>query len=237
MPTNTLKHEHVREYVLSLIRSGRLKPGDKTPSEYALANRFAANKTTCNKAMAVLVAEGYVERRKGAGTFVADTQAKGLPTIGVYMNLRPGSYFSQLLIAIQEEAYSRGYGLVFFQSVPFDSERQYEELLRYILASGIKGIIINRPDQPEFPSIHNLYLDTSVPDAKASQIQIDHWKEAHSLRSISSITATPRSPLSLRIFRVATCSRAPTGSSPSLKTTGWENRLCGFMPFQNLSTT
>lgn len=177
----TLKHEHIRSFVLGSIRSGRLKPGDKAPSEYALAQRFSANKTTCNKAISALVAEGYLKRRKGAGTFVMDPFAKGIPAIGIYMNLRPGSYFSQLLISVEEEAQARGYGLFFFQSVPFESERQFEELQRYILATGIKGIIINRPYQKEFPSIHNLYLDTSVPHEGVHRVQINHWKGGYLL--------------------------------------------------------
>jgi GntR family transcriptional regulator, arabinose operon transcriptional repressor len=181
MSISRLKHESIREYVLGAIRAGRLRIGDKAPSEYALAKRFDVNKTTCNKAISTLVAEGYLERRKGAGTFIVNPKAKGVPAIGIYMNLRPGSYFSQLLIAIQEEAYARGYGLFFFQSLSFESLHQFEELQQHILASGVRGMIINRPYQKEFPSIYNLYVDTSVPDEKANQIQIDHFKGGYLL--------------------------------------------------------
>ncbi len=174
MSTPLSKHEIVREYVLGAIRSGRLKVGDKAPSEYSLAKRFQANKTTCNKALSGLVVQGYLERRKGAGTFVANPIAKGMPSIGISMNLRPSSYFSHLLVAIQEGACARGYGLCFFQSHPFNSEREILEHQRYIVATGIKGIIVNRPDQREIPSIPNLYLDTSVPHKTANQVQIDH---------------------------------------------------------------
>jgi DNA-binding LacI/PurR family transcriptional regulator len=176
MSPSLSQHEIVREYVLGAIRSGRLKVGEKAPSEYSLAARLKVNKTTCNKALSGLVAQGYLERRRGAGTFVADPLASGIPVVGIWMNLRPSSYFSQLLIATQEGAFARGYGLCFFQSRPFHSEREITENQRHIMATGIKGIIINRPDQREIPSIPNLYLDTSVPHKTANQVQIDHAK-------------------------------------------------------------
>jgi DNA-binding LacI/PurR family transcriptional regulator len=174
--TRLARHEIVREYVLGAIRSGRLKVGEKSPSEYSLSRRFKVNKTTCNKALSGLVAQGYLERRRGAGTFVANPIADKIPAIGIWMNLRPSSYFSQLLISIQEGAFARGYALCFFQSRSFDSERGILEHQRHIVATGIKGIIVNRPDQREIPSIPNLYLDTSAPHKTANQVQIDHAK-------------------------------------------------------------
>jgi len=171
------KHLTVRNFILGGIRSGRLRPGDKAPSEYALAQRFKINKTTCNKAVSMLVEDGYLERRKGAGTFVIDEYAKVAPAIGVFINLRPGSFFSHMLIGIQEEAAARGYSVSFFQAP--SGETDMERFRRHITSTGIKGLIINRPFVKPMPGMQNLYLNTSVPNEPVNQVQTDDFNAGY----------------------------------------------------------
>ena len=171
---HTQKHLTVRNYILGLIRSGRLRPGEKAPSEQALATRFKINKTTCNKAVAMLVADGYLARRIGAGTYAVEEFAKNAPMIGVLINLRPGSFFAHLLVGIQEEAASRGYGVLFFQSPT--GEFDVEKFRQYVLATGIKGLVINRPFVKPFPKVHNIYLNTAAPVGEVlDQVQTDDF--------------------------------------------------------------
>jgi GntR family transcriptional regulator of arabinose operon len=167
---HTQKHLTVRNYILGLIRSGRLRPGEKAPSEQALATRFKINKTTCNKAVAMLVADGYLARRIGAGTYAVEEFAKNAPMIGVLINLRPGSFFAHLLVGIQEEAALRGYGVLFFQSPTGDFD--LEKFRQYVLATGIKGLVINQP----FAKVHNVYLNTAAPVGEVmDQVQTDDF--------------------------------------------------------------
>jgi GntR family phosphonate transport system transcriptional regulator len=51
----------------------RYKPGDKLPTEAALADRFGVNRHTVRHGVSVLVEEGLVRTRRGAGAFVAAT--------------------------------------------------------------------------------------------------------------------------------------------------------------------
>jgi GntR family phosphonate transport system transcriptional regulator len=55
------------------ISEGRYTPGDKLPSEAALADRFGVNRHTVRHALSQLVKEGLVRTRRGAGAFVAAT--------------------------------------------------------------------------------------------------------------------------------------------------------------------
>ena len=66
--------EQVREVIREAIMSGRLKPGDKLPSEDSLAEQFHVSKTAVREALGQLVAEGLIEKRRGAtgGSFVAE---------------------------------------------------------------------------------------------------------------------------------------------------------------------
>lgn len=56
-----------------LIEAGQVVPGDKLPTTRDLAKRFAMSRAAAVAAFELLIAEGFVEARVGAGTFVAAT--------------------------------------------------------------------------------------------------------------------------------------------------------------------
>ena len=172
-PADLSKHSQIREYLLSRIRRGLLATGEKIPSEYTLAKRFQVNKTTANKAVSTLVADGFLTRRKGAGTFVANQFARVTPTIGFYTSLRHSSYFTHLLIGAEEEAVARGYSLIFFQFPGWGAETDMDKFWKYIASTGVKGLIINRPFQQPLDQIPTLFLDTTVPSEDVDQVQVD----------------------------------------------------------------
>jgi GntR family phosphonate transport system transcriptional regulator len=53
------------------IAAGRYRPGDKLPTEAALAARFDVNRHTVRRALAALTEAGTIFTRRGAGAFVA----------------------------------------------------------------------------------------------------------------------------------------------------------------------
>lgn len=55
------------------LAEGRYHLGDKLPTEAALADRFGVNRHTVRHGISVLVDEGLVRTRRGAGAFVAAT--------------------------------------------------------------------------------------------------------------------------------------------------------------------
>jgi len=69
--------DKVRGILKEAIYGRRLKPGDKLPSEEDLRNQFKVSKTVMREALGQLVAEGLIEKRRGAmgGSFVAEGNA------------------------------------------------------------------------------------------------------------------------------------------------------------------
>lgn len=61
------------------IVGGKLSPGDRLAGEFALAERFAANRHTVRRALAVLADEGVLRAEHGRGTFVADARRLSYP--------------------------------------------------------------------------------------------------------------------------------------------------------------
>lgn len=64
-------HRQIYEEVRALILDGRLARGTRLPSTRALAGEFGVSRNTAQAAYDQLLAEGYIEGRVGAGSFVA----------------------------------------------------------------------------------------------------------------------------------------------------------------------
>lgn len=63
----------IAETLTAEIASGHYRPGDKLPTEAALAARFGVNRHTVRHALASLSEAGAVHARRGAGVFVTAT--------------------------------------------------------------------------------------------------------------------------------------------------------------------
>src|SRR6266571_5781909 len=70
-PNGTPAYKRIQSAILKRIERGHLKPGDVVDSERELAKIHHVSLMTARHALAVLEREGMVERRRGAGTFVA----------------------------------------------------------------------------------------------------------------------------------------------------------------------
>lgn len=62
------RYEMIAEYLRGLVAAG--EPGDRLPSEAELCEQFDVSRMTARQAVQLLASDGWVERRRGAGTFV-----------------------------------------------------------------------------------------------------------------------------------------------------------------------
>lgn len=67
----TPAYKRIRSVIWKRIKTGQLKPGDVVDSERDLARIHQVSLMTARHALTSLEREGIVERRRGAGTFVA----------------------------------------------------------------------------------------------------------------------------------------------------------------------
>ncbi len=65
----------IAETLTAEMAQGHYGPGDKLPTEAALASRFGVNRHTVRHALATLSEAGLVHARRGAGVFVAQRPA------------------------------------------------------------------------------------------------------------------------------------------------------------------
>ena len=96
------KQRETRQRVLDLIEN--LNVGDSIPSERQLAGDLGVSRLTVRAALDELVREGYLLRRRGAGTFVAEPKvAKGMTISSFSEDMRqrgltPGSRTLELQV-------------------------------------------------------------------------------------------------------------------------------------------
>src|SRR3954466_14179869 len=76
------KLDRVYRHLHGEIVRGRFRTGERLPTEEALADRFGYSRTTVAKAIRMLAQQGFVERRRRAGSFVRAGSAVRSQLIG-----------------------------------------------------------------------------------------------------------------------------------------------------------
>ena len=94
-------YQRIQTGIRKGIESGELKPGDLVASERELAKRHKVSLMTARHALGGLEREGVVERRRGAGTFVASPKIhfNKLMSYSEHMSSRGLSPRSRVLVA------------------------------------------------------------------------------------------------------------------------------------------
>ncbi len=102
------KHQLISESLREQIAAGKFAASRRLPSETALARRFGVSRPTAARALRDLQAEGLVERRVGAGTFVREPEPASATrslTVGLYA---PGLGDTEVLEPICNEIMRAG---------------------------------------------------------------------------------------------------------------------------------
>jgi len=71
-------HKQIYDGFLSVIVDGNMRPGQRVPSSRTLSIELGISRIPVLNAYAQLLAEGYFESRKGAGTFVSESLPESL---------------------------------------------------------------------------------------------------------------------------------------------------------------
>lgn len=71
-PKKTRLYENIIEQLLSLIKDGTLKPGDKLPTERKLSEELGVSRTAIREALRSLEVLGYIHSKVGGGTYISE---------------------------------------------------------------------------------------------------------------------------------------------------------------------
>jgi GntR family transcriptional regulator, arabinose operon transcriptional repressor len=136
----TNKYQQIVNWIKTEVQAGSILPGDKLPSESELCSRFAVSRSAVRQALTTMVHEGWLESRKGIGTFCT---AKRNPRSGelAFVSFFAASYiFPGIITAFERTAGRNGYHMIFNQSES-DLEKE-RSILRKLKQKGVDGVAI-----------------------------------------------------------------------------------------------
>lgn len=94
-------HHRIRTDLEAKILSGQWHPGHRIPYEHELMAQYGCARMTVNRAIAALAGAGLIERRRRAGSFVAQPRMQSavleIPDIAVEVASRGGVYGYELI--------------------------------------------------------------------------------------------------------------------------------------------
>lgn len=107
-PVDLPLYQQVKDYILELINSGKLRPGMRIESEAELVAGLNVSRMTVNRALRELTTEGRLCRRQGQGTFVAVKKPQAalftIQSIADEIRERGGLYSCSIHLLQEEKA-------------------------------------------------------------------------------------------------------------------------------------
>lgn len=112
-------HTQLRDALRLLILSGALKPQTRIPSIRHLSKTLGVSRNTIVSAFDQMTAEGYLESRRGAGCWVADTHAlRAITETGSLLSQSPGLSKRGEIMASQPKLQSIPGKVAFHPGIP-----------------------------------------------------------------------------------------------------------------------
>jgi len=166
----------IKNELLDRIRNGELRPGDKVEHEEIIAKQYDCARATVHRAIRELAEEGYVERKRRAGTHVASAGTRAtrvtIPLVRQEIEARGARYRFEMLaqaITKTDDVSAKALGLVpddealFLRCVHFANDTPFQLEERWINLQ-----VVPEAKQAKFDDINpNEWLVQSSPYSEA----------------------------------------------------------------------
>jgi GntR family histidine utilization transcriptional repressor len=98
----------IKQSICDAVRDGRLKAGDRVPSEAEIVDQFNVSRMTANRALRELQAAGVIVRRAGIGSFISEPKPIGqmieIRNIADEIRARGHAYRARVIQNVAERA-------------------------------------------------------------------------------------------------------------------------------------
>lgn len=151
---NKPKYQVIADEIKGKILDKSYHVGMLLPTEKQFQDNYQVSRYTIRKAMDILVAEGYIKKRKGAGSYVSYSflnaqQTTGTKKIGVIVTYLSDYIFPSIIRGIEHVLRDNGYSLILASTNNnHDEERKCLEMM---LNQGVTGLII----EPTKSNVYN----------------------------------------------------------------------------------
>jgi GntR family transcriptional regulator, arabinose operon transcriptional repressor len=142
------KYAQIKTDLSIQILEGQLRPHDRIPSLNEITQKYKVSKITARRVLNDLVTEGLVYASRGRGSFVSDDVARQNKrvareknrSLGVVFEHASGSFMSDIIMGIDEEAFDRKAQITLCLSNN-SYEREAENLER-LVQQGVDRILL-----------------------------------------------------------------------------------------------
>jgi LacI family transcriptional regulator len=184
-------YQRVKQELLAAIAAGEYSPGRPFVTQREICERFGVSHATAVRALNDLATEGYVVRRRGQGTFVADQPPAGPATADrtiACILQNHGPHVSQLLAGVEAASTELGYRL-FLNHCEGDTIRE-DQALRTALDHDVSGIIVYPAEGSETVGAYAevrrrgvplVMVDRYRPDLATDVVVADNYGAGHQL--------------------------------------------------------
>jgi len=139
------KYQQIAFDIKNKIINSEYQVGKLLPTEKQLQLQFKVSRHTIRQAMGILVNEGYVIKKKGAGTYVTNTfisknSNNEQKKIGVVVTYLSDYIFPSIIRGIEKVLKENGYSLIL--SSTNNNHEEERRCLEMMLDQGVQGLII-----------------------------------------------------------------------------------------------
>lgn len=155
------QYKKVLDYILSEIGSGRLRQGDRLPSEKKLCEKFSLSRQTVRHATGELEKRGVITRVRGSGSFVGTAAALRAPKyklIAVMLTYVDNYIFPPTVKGISDVLERHGYSMrISFTDNNIEKE---QAILKKIIEENNVDALIAEPSKSALPNPNMKYYRT-----------------------------------------------------------------------------
>lgn len=154
MKETPLSYRDIKQIVLQRIQARTWPPDSLMPSEADLAEEFSSTRTTVNRALRELADEGYLERKRKAGTRVLNMpQRKArleIPLVSDEVEATGASYRYSLVERRQQPApdwlaarlgLAQGQQVLYIRCMHYADQRPFQLETRWIVVQSVPEVV------------------------------------------------------------------------------------------------
>jgi DNA-binding LacI/PurR family transcriptional regulator len=185
LETSGPKYRQVYAALRRDIQSGRLKRGDRLPSEAELVRKFGASRITVGRAVRELQLQGLVERRAGSGTYVRTPHAAGALSFGLLIpDLGETEIFEPICQGMMASPLAREHALVWgsLYGAGASKEDRAWQLCRQYVDRRVSGVFFAPLELTPGKDDVNDRIARALDDARIAVVLLDRTVAAYPKR-------------------------------------------------------
>jgi GntR family transcriptional regulator of arabinose operon len=168
------KYQQVYTALRREIQSGRLKKGDRLPSEAELVRTFGTSRITVGRAVRDLQTAGLVERRAGSGTYVKSPHTGRALSFGLLIpDLGETEIFEPICQGMMASPLAREHALVWGSPAGASKEDRAWQLCRQYIDRGVSGVFFAPLELSSDSHDINARIARALDDARIPVILLD----------------------------------------------------------------